>query len=106
MCPGTDYQLTFNTKHCDGMGIHCQVKWKFGQRDWSPPQGFPTPDDCKDYPTSVYDVKGFNVGDAGTVVDGADAKALDVPFAIWMACDGETFDVEVGGFELVANKGG
>lgn len=88
------------------MGIHCQVKWKFGQRDWSPPQGFPTPDDCKDYPTSVYDVKGFNVGDAGTVVDGADAKALDVPFAIWMACDGETFDVEVGGFELVANKGG
>ncbi|KAF2165673.1 hypothetical protein M409DRAFT_23963 [Zasmidium cellare ATCC 36951] len=103
MCPGTDYLLSFNTNHCDGIGIHCNVKWKFGQRDWSALQGFPTPDDCHDHASPQYEVPGFNVGDAGTTGDGL---ALDVPFAVYLSCDGETFSVKISGFELVAQGSG
>lgn len=75
------------------------MKWKFGNRDWSPLQGVPTPDDCKFDGSPQYDVAGFGMGEQGTTVDGL---AVDVPFVFWMGCDGDTFSMSVDQFELVA----
>lgn len=100
MCPGTDYQLSFATNHADGIGIHCWVKWKFGNRDWSSQQGIPTPDDSQFHDSPQYNVQGFQAGEAGTTQNGL---SLDVPFAVYMGCDGQTFGLTIDRFELVPN---
>lgn len=100
MCPGTDYDLSFQTRHGDGISINCQMKYKFGNKDWSSlqgvPTGGPTYERCTGSPN--YRISGFQKGESGTTLNDL---SLDVPFQAYMTCGGQTFSLAINYFSLV-----